>query len=96
LQAGDRQTFVGLEADGPIPEGAMLIPAQGAAPEGHVSSAGVRLTADGGGVALGLLTRGGERLGETLLAASPTRGRTVSVRVVAPHFHDPSGERYRD
>jgi sarcosine oxidase subunit alpha len=95
LQAEGRQTFVGLEADAPIPEGAMLIRSKGAAPEGHVSSAGLRLDGEGG-VALGLLLNGGARLGETLLATSPTRGKTVSVRVAPPHFHDPAGERYRD
>jgi glycine cleavage system aminomethyltransferase T len=95
LSASGRQTLVGLEADAPIPEGAMLIPHQGAAPQGHVSSAGQRLGRDGY-VALGLLENGGERLGETLLAASPTRGVTTAARIVAPHFHDPAGERYRD
>jgi sarcosine oxidase subunit alpha len=37
-----------------------------------------------------------DRLGETLIAASPIRGRTVKVRVAAPVFHDPEGRRYRD
>jgi heterotetrameric sarcosine oxidase alpha subunit len=95
LQADGRQTLVGLEAEAPIPEGAMLVTSVGAAPEGHVSSAGLRLVGEGG-VALGLLLNGSARLGETLLATSPTRGRTVTVRVAPPHFHDPSGERYRD
>jgi sarcosine oxidase subunit alpha len=94
LQAAGRQALVGLEADGPIPEGAMLIPRAGAPPEGHVSSAGMRLTGEGG-VALALLTGGMGRRGERLLATSPTRGRTVAVTVVEPHFHDPTGERYR-
>jgi sarcosine oxidase subunit alpha len=94
LQAEGRQTFVGLEADTPIPEGAMLVKYEHAAPEGHVSSSGMRLIGDGG-VALGLLHGGRERLGETLLATSPTRGKTVRVRVAAPHFHDPAGARYR-
>ena len=96
LQASGRQVLVGLEADGPIPEGAMLIPHEGAPPQGHVSSAGVRLGPIGGGVALGLLENGGARLDETMLAASPVRGKTVNVRVTAPHFHDPAGARYRD
>jgi sarcosine oxidase subunit alpha len=95
LSAPDRLTVVGLSAEGAIPEGAMLLPSKGAAPEGHVTSAGARLTGEGG-VALGLLRGGAERLGQTLLAASPTRGRTVTVQVVPPHFHDPAGERYRD
>jgi sarcosine oxidase subunit alpha len=95
LHAAGRLTLVGLAAEQPIPEGAMLIPPAGGAPEGHVSSAGARLEGDGA-VALGLLRDGADRLGETLLAASPTRGRSVTVRVVAPHFHDPAGDRYRD
>ena len=95
LQASGRQTLVGLASDGPIPEGAMLTPSQGAPPEGHVSSAGLRLTGEGA-VALGLIENGEARLGETLLAVSPTRGKTARVQVVAPHFHDPAGERYRD
>jgi sarcosine oxidase subunit alpha len=72
----------------------MLRPRAGAPPEGHVSSAGMRLTGEGG-VALALLTGGMGRRGERLLATSPTRGRTVAVTVVEPHFHDPTGERYR-
>lgn len=73
----------------------MLVAASGGVPEGHVSSAGLRLTGQGA-VALGLLVNGSARLGETLRAVSPTRGRTATVRVVTPHFHDPGGERYRD
>jgi sarcosine oxidase subunit alpha len=99
LCAEGRQTLVGLESDRPIPEGAMLVGRSGpklrAAPEGHVSSAAVRLTGEGA-VALGLLENGAARLGETLRAASPTRGQSATVRVVAPHFHDPAGERYRE
>jgi sarcosine oxidase subunit alpha len=95
LSAANRETLVGLEADQPIPEGAMLVAASGGVPEGHVSSAGLRLTGQGA-VALGLLVNGSARLGETLRAVSPTRGRTATVRVVTPHFHDPGGERYRD
>ena len=95
LRATDRQTLVGLEAEGSIPEGAMLVPMRNAPPQGHVTSAGLRLTGEGA-VALGLLENGSERMGEALLAVSPTRGKSAQVRVVAPHFHDPAGERYRD
>jgi len=95
LQAAGRHAVVGLVAAAPIPEGAMLIPPEGGAPLGHVSSAGARW--DGSGtVALGLLRDGQRRLGESLLASSPTRALTVAVKVVAPHFHDPTGQRYRD
>jgi sarcosine oxidase subunit alpha len=90
-----RQALVGLEADAPIPEGAMLIADEKGEVEGHVSSAGTRLLGEGA-LALGLLSGGDARRGQTLLASSPTRGRTVPVRVVSPHHYDPKGERYRD
>jgi sarcosine oxidase subunit alpha len=96
LQAPDRQALVGLEADGPIPEGAMLLGAVGASPIGHVSSAGLALGGGGGGVALGLLEGGAARLGQALIAASPTRSRKVAVRVTSPHHYDPAGERYSE
>lgn len=94
-EAGRRQ-LVGLEAiAGDIPEGAMLIPSAGASPQGHVSAAAFRIIA-GGSVALGQLTDGFSRHGEILIASSPTRGQQARVRVVAPHFYDAAGERYRD
>jgi sarcosine oxidase subunit alpha len=119
LHSEGRQTLVGLQADGPIPEGAMLLPpgsagfqpatsdvyrglearapkdGAAAAPIGHVTSAGLDL-AGGGGVALALLENGVARLGQTLVASSPTRNRVVSVRVTSPHHYDPAGDRYRD
>jgi sarcosine oxidase subunit alpha len=93
-----RQRLIGLEAvgGGPIAEGAMLITREGGKPEGHVTSAGLRLGPDGGGIALALLEAGPERTGEILIAASPTRGKRERVRVTAPVFHDPEGGRYRD
>ncbi|WP_397606135.1 FAD-dependent oxidoreductase, partial [Sphingorhabdus sp.] len=94
-EAGRRQ-LVGLEAiAGDIPEGAMLIPSEGASPQGHVSAAAFRIVT-GGSVALGQLTDGFSRHGEILIASSPTRGQQARVRVVAPHFYDAAGERYRD
>ncbi|WP_395616495.1 2Fe-2S iron-sulfur cluster-binding protein [Sphingorhabdus sp.] len=94
-EAGRRQ-LVGLEAiAGDIPEGAMLIPSDGASPQGHVSAAAFRIVT-GGSVALGQLTDGFSRHGEILIASSPTRGQQARVRVVAPHFYDAAGERYRD
>ena len=50
----------------------------------------------GGSIALGLLSGGRARSGETLIASSPTRNQHTSVSVVAPHFYDPEGARYRD
>jgi sarcosine oxidase subunit alpha len=94
-EAGRRQ-LVGLESlEGDIPEGAMLIPNEGASPQGHVSAAAFRII-EGGSVALGQLVDGFSRHGEILIASSPTRGQKARVRVVAPHFYDPAGERYRD
>jgi sarcosine oxidase subunit alpha len=94
-EAGRRQ-LVGLEAiEGNIPEGAMLITGEGVSPQGHVSAAAFRIL-EGGSIALGQLTDGFARHGEELIATSPTRGQMARVRVVAPHFYDTAGERYRD
>ena len=91
-----RRQLVGLEAlEGDIPEGSMLVPNEGASPQGHVSAAAFRII-EGGSVALGQLVDGFSRHGEILIASSPTRGQKARVRVVAPHFYDPAGERYRD
>ncbi|MEO7787333.1 MAG: glycine cleavage T C-terminal barrel domain-containing protein, partial [Sphingomicrobium sp.] len=96
LAAPDRRQLVGLEAiAGKIPEGAMLIRRSGERPQGHVSAAGMDVLR-GGSIALGLLEGGFARAGEELLASSPTRGQEARVKVVAPHFYDPAGERYRD
>ncbi len=96
FQRPDRVRLVGLEAlDGPLPEGAMLLPASGAAPEGHVTSAGRRVLGEGA-IGLGLVKAGPDRLGETMIVASPTRGLEGRVRLTTPMFHDPEGERYRD
>ncbi|MFM5883960.1 MAG: 2Fe-2S iron-sulfur cluster-binding protein [Novosphingobium sp.] len=94
-QAGRKQ-LVGLEAlDGTIPEGAMLVTDGGTAAEGHVTAAAYRVI-DGGSIALGHLAGGAARLGEQLVATSPTREQSARVRVVAPHFYDAAGERYSD
>lgn len=93
-QAG-RQQLVGLEADHPIPEGAMLVRDAPGAAEGHVTAGGTRVL-DDGAVALGLLRDGHARVGERLTAWSPTRRLSVGVRVVEPMFYDAQGARYRD
>ena len=96
LTQSGRKQLVGLEAiAGTIPEGSMLVSAQGQSAEGHVTASGLRVL-DGGSIALGQLNGGFARHGEELLASSPTRGQSARVRVVAPHFYDTSGERYRD
>jgi sarcosine oxidase subunit alpha len=73
----------------------MLVTGEGVSPQGHVSAAAFRIL-EGGSIALGQLTDGFARHGEELIATSPTRGQTARVRVVAPHFYDTAGERYRD
>ncbi len=96
LAASARRQLVGLEAiEGVIPEGAMLITRKGNLPEGHVSAAAFRIM-EGGSIALAQLESGFGRTGEELVATSPTRGQQARVRVVAPHFYDSAGERYRD
>lgn len=95
LHASDRLQLVGLTSDAPIPEGAMLVAGEGAPVEGHVTSAGPRVLEEGA-VAIALLAGGAARMGETLLATSPTRGLSARVTVCAPVFHDPDGTRYRD
>ena len=96
LSEPGRRQLVGLEAImGDIPEGSMLVTREGASPEGHVSAAAYRIL-EGGSIARGQLTDGFSRHGEEIIATSPTRGQKTRVRVVAPHFYDLSGERYRD
>ncbi len=96
LAAPNRRQLVGLESlEGNIPEGAMLVERDGEDVQGHVSAAAFRVIA-GGSIALGQLLGGVLRHGEELIATSPTRGQKARVRVVAPHFYDTGGERYRD
>ena len=96
LSSANRHQLVGLEAiAGAIPEGSMLIRHKGASPEGHVTAAAMRIIA-GGSIALAHLKGGFARHGEELIASSPTRNQSARVRVVAPHFYDDNGERYRD
>ncbi len=96
LTAPGRLQLVGLEAlEGTIPEGSMLLPRHGKPAEGHVTASGYRAI-EGGSIALALLADGQSRHGKELTALSPTRGQFARVRVVAPHFYDPAGVRYRD
>ncbi len=92
----DRPVLVGLKCSGPVAGGAHLF-AQGAAatPEndqGYVTSVGYS-PRRGCWIALGLLARGRERLGETIRAHDPVRGRDTAVEVVSPVFYDPEGSR---
>ncbi|MFM2100350.1 MAG: hypothetical protein RLZZ366_1889, partial [Pseudomonadota bacterium] len=96
LSASGRRQLVGLEAiEGTIPEGSMLITREGEASQGHVTAAAFRII-EGGSIALGQLEGGFARMGEELIATSPTRGQKARVRVVAPDFYYTAGERYRD
>ena len=96
LTAPGRRQLVGLEAiAGTIPEGAMLVTAPGQPAHGHVTAAARRVL-ESGSIALGQLVDGFARHGEELIATSPTRSQSAAVRVVAPHFYDTAGERYRD
>lgn len=91
-----RRQLVGLEAlDGMMPEGAMLVSAEGEEPQGHVTTAAPRVAGEGW-IGLALLRDGAARHGEELLAWSATRGRKVRVRVCDPVFLDREGARYRD
>jgi glycine cleavage system aminomethyltransferase T/NADPH-dependent 2,4-dienoyl-CoA reductase/sulfur reductase-like enzyme len=93
LAASDRLQLVGLVSDDPIPEGGMLV--LGKDVQGHVTAAAPRVL-EQGAVALGLLAGGVARIGETLIATSPTRAMQTRVIVTVPMFHDPEGTRYRD
>ena len=49
----------------------------------------------GHSIGLGFVQRGHERIGETVMAVSPTRGVDTMVEIVSPHMIDPDGERLR-
>lgn len=62
--------------------------------QGHVTSLAFSGVFDHW-IALGLLEHGPDRIGETIVAASPLRGTSVDVEVCSPVFYDPAGERLR-
>jgi sarcosine oxidase subunit alpha len=62
--------------------------------QGYVTSAAFSPTL-GHPIALALLTRGAERLGERLVVHDPVRGGDVEAEVCPPVFVDPQGERLR-
>lgn len=88
-----RLRLVGLRAlDGqPLSSGAHLTGEAGRS-EGHVTAA-THSPSSGAEIALALLERGSERLGERLTMQDPLRGKTVPVEVVSPVFVDPEGRR---
>jgi sarcosine oxidase subunit alpha len=50
----------------------------------------------GKSIGLGLLQEGAARIGSTVIAAAPVLGRQYRLKVVSPHFIDPTGSRYLD
>ena len=97
LEEESRPVLVGLRAENPHEEirAGSLLHSGGALKgngEGWVSSA-ARSPAVGGFIALGFLTNGLSREGESVLCANPMEGGTVRARVEAPCFVDPEGGR---
>ena len=96
----DRQQWVGLlSEDGAtvLPEGAQLVEEPRATPPvpllGHVTSS-YPSACLGHPIALGLVSGGRARRGETIYAALRD-GRFVKVKIAASVFYDPKGERQR-
>jgi sarcosine oxidase subunit alpha len=75
--------FLALNA-GPTPEN----------DEGHVTSVGFSPSLNSP-VGLGLLRRGGERIGEVLRAYDALRGTDIRIEICATPFIDPEGARLR-
>jgi sarcosine oxidase subunit alpha len=94
----DRWRLVGLQTlDGSVlPEGAYAV-APGTNANGQRNTEG-RVTSTywsptlRRGIALGLIARGPQRMGETVTFAR-TDGSTVAARIVSPVFYDPEGAR---
>lgn len=100
LAREDRRRLVGLEPVEPaarVQAGAILVrPTQRRGHGiGHVTSI-ADSPAAGRRIALGFVEGGLEAMqGEELLALDPTAKRVTRLRVVSPHFVDPTGERLR-
>lgn len=62
--------------------------------QGYVTSAAYSPTLNTS-IGLALVKNGGDRLGETMVLASPLTGSEISVEIVSPHFVDPEGGRLR-
>ncbi|MBT7647745.1 MAG: sarcosine oxidase subunit alpha, partial [Rhodospirillaceae bacterium] len=95
----DRKQLVGLMTEDPnevIPEGAHISPEPHAPPpvpmEGWVSSSYYSPNC-GRSIALALIKRGHERLGESV--AIPLENKVVRAKIVKPVFFDEEGERLR-
>ncbi len=98
FHAPDRWRLVGLETlDGSVLPHAALAPLPGVNENGQRRTQG-RVTSSyfsptlKRGIALGLVERGPERLGEVIEFAGDG-GRSIAVKLVDPCFYDPKGER---
>ncbi len=101
LLAHDRPILVGFKpliATNPIEAGAHLLrPAAEnklRSQEGYLTSACWSPTLQSY-IALGVLVRGPQRLGEQVRAYDPMRGRDTLVEVCSPVFYDPEGKKLR-
>ncbi len=96
----DRPALVGLQAldpNEPPNNGAILFFADDEIRghgRGHITSTTYSKFV-GTSIALGLLQGGTNRIGETVIAASPVHGRQYRLKVVDPCFLDAEGVRYR-
>jgi sarcosine oxidase subunit alpha len=101
LTEPDRPVLVGfkpVDRSAPVSAGAHFIE-PGAKPDiandlGYMTSAAISPTL-GHAIGLGLLSRGRERIGGTVIAHDPVRGRDTPVEVCDPVFYDPEGGRMR-
>ena len=92
----DRKQFVGLMPEARVPEGAQIVSELRRRPPmqmiGHVTSAYDSATL-GKPIALALIERGRERMGETVAIPLTMEGRVVKAKIVNSVFYDPAGER---
>jgi sarcosine oxidase subunit alpha len=96
----DRKQLVGLLASDPgvvLPEGAQIVGRRSGVEitvsVGHVTSSYMSPTLERS-IALGLVRRGRERIGEEVLVAV-RNGRGVPATIATPVFYDPEGARQR-
>lgn len=92
----DRQQLVGLESSEVLPAGAHVVPldfkAVPATTQGWVTSSVYSPTLQRP-VAMAVIARGTERMGETVKVYDAVAARTFDARIVAPAAYDPKGER---
>jgi sarcosine oxidase subunit alpha len=87
-----------VKPDARLYAGAHFIPAGAASvaanDQGYMTSVAYSPSL-GHSIGLGLLSRGPERIGETIRAVDQLRGEDVLVEICSPVFYDPKGERLR-